>query len=141
MTRIGCRGSWQERYYPPLDPSNVTKYFKKVLSNAGIRDQRFHDLRHCCSSLLLAQGVSPRTVMEILRHSQISLTMNTYSHVIPELEKQAVAQLDSLLAPQEKTPETPVPTPVGVNSGVIEIDLVTRMATIQKKPRICGAFF
>jgi integrase len=138
--------AWQENGHifttaigTPLDPSNVTKYFKRVLKKAGIRDQRFHDLRHCCASLLLVQGVSPRTVMEILGHNQISLTMNTYSHVIPELKRQAVAQLESLLAPQENAPQTAVTTPVGVNSGVIEIDLVTESTTIQEDtPAIAG---
>ncbi|NLE73911.1 MAG: site-specific integrase, partial [Actinobacteria bacterium] len=62
----------------PLDGDNVTKRFKRLLREAGIRDQRFHDLRHCCGTLLVAQGVHPRVVMEILGHSQISVTMNTY---------------------------------------------------------------
>jgi integrase len=47
----------------------------------------FHALRHTTASLLLAQGIHPRVVMEQLGHSQIALTMNTYSHVIPALER------------------------------------------------------
>jgi integrase len=58
---------------------------------------RFHDLRHGAATLLLAQGVHPRVVMEQLGHSQISLTMNTYSHVVPELQREAVTKLDALL--------------------------------------------
>jgi hypothetical protein len=46
---------------------------------------RIHDLRHTCASLLLAQGVHPRVVMETLGHSHISITMDTYSHVMPAL--------------------------------------------------------
>lgn len=49
---------------------------------------RQHDLRHSCASLLLGQGVSPRVVMDALGRSQISLTMNTYAHVLPELRVQ-----------------------------------------------------
>ena len=57
---------------------------------------RFHDLRHGAASLLLAQGVSLREIMEILGHSQISLTANTYAHVAPELKREAAARLDAL---------------------------------------------
>ncbi len=59
---------------------------------------RFHDLRHACASLLLAQGVHPRVVMETLGHSAIAVTMNVYSHVIPQLQRDAADQLDALLA-------------------------------------------
>src|SRR6266545_6727274 len=65
----------------PLHGTNVTRTFQQLLAKAGLRRQRFHDLRHSCASLLLAQGVHPRVVMETLGHSQIALTMNTYSHV------------------------------------------------------------
>jgi integrase len=58
---------------------------------------RFHDLRHCCASLLLAQHVSMRVVMEILGHSQISLTMGTYSHVMPALQHEAASLMDAIL--------------------------------------------
>ena len=46
-----------------------------------VANMRLHDLRYSCATLLLAQGVNPRVVMETLRHSQVSLTLNTYSHV------------------------------------------------------------
>jgi len=58
---------------------------------------RFHALRHTAASLLLAQGVHPRVVMEMLGHSTIALTMNTYSHVIPELKREAADTMDALL--------------------------------------------
>lgn len=57
---------------------------------------RFHDLRHTCASLLLAQGVGPRTIMKVLGHSQISLTMDTYSHVMPEMQRQAADMMERL---------------------------------------------
>ena len=58
---------------------------------------RFHDLRHTAATLLLVQGVDPRTIMETLGHSQISLTRNTYSHVLPALQADAAAKLDAIL--------------------------------------------
>jgi integrase len=57
---------------------------------------RLHDLRHSCASFLLAQGVPARVVMEILGHSGISVTMDTYSHVLPTLLRESVERIDEL---------------------------------------------
>ena len=57
----------------------------------------FHNLRHSCASLLLAQGVPARVVMETLGHSNISLTLNTYSHVAAELMREAAEAMDRAL--------------------------------------------
>ncbi len=82
----------------PIDGINITRRFQRVLRAAGLPRQRFHDLRHACASLLLAQGVPARVVMETLGHSQISLTLNTYSHVIPALGREAAERMDALLS-------------------------------------------
>jgi integrase len=81
----------------PLEPRNVTRSFQRFLKRAGLPRMRFHDLRHCFATLLLIQGLSPRVVMEMLGHSQMNLTMNTYSHVIPSLQREAAARLEALL--------------------------------------------
>lgn len=82
----------------PLDGQNFyRRCFKPLLIKAGLPDIRFHDLRHSCASLLLAQGVSPRVIMETLGHSQISLTMNTYSHVMPVLMREAADKMEAIL--------------------------------------------
>jgi integrase len=60
-------------------------------------NNRFHDLRDSAASLLLALNVHPRVVMELLGHSQISFTMNTYSHVVPDLPREAVSKLGATL--------------------------------------------
>lgn len=83
----------------PLDGVAVTRRFQELLLANNLPRQRFHDLRHACASLLLAQGVAPRVVMETLGHSQISLTMNTYSHVAPFLGREAAVRMDAALAP------------------------------------------
>jgi integrase len=72
--------------------------FQRTLERAGLRRMRFHDMRHACASLLIAQGVHPRVVMETLGHSQIGITMNLYSHVLPEAQRQAAAQMDAVLS-------------------------------------------
>jgi integrase len=68
-----------------------------MLMAAAVPRVRFHDLRHTAATLLLTQGVDPRTIMETLGHSQISLTLTTYSHVLPGLQADAAAKLDAIL--------------------------------------------
>lgn len=86
----------------PLDGTAVTKAFHQLLEHAGLPQRRFHDLRHSCATLLLVQGVSPRVVMDLLGHSQIALTMNTYSHVIPDLRRDAARRMEDLLGERER---------------------------------------
>jgi len=102
--RLLAGSRWQESDYvftstigTPLDGVTVTHRFQETLRRLGMPHQRFHDLRHACASLLLAQGVSPRVVMETLGHSQISVTMNVYAHVIPALQRDAADRMDALL--------------------------------------------
>jgi integrase len=83
----------------PLDGGNVTRSFQKLLGDAGLPRIRFHDLRHTCASLLLAQGEHMRVIMEQLGHSQIGLTMNTYSHVMHEALEGAADKLERALSP------------------------------------------
>jgi integrase len=85
------------RFGTPLSPRNDYREFQRLVAAAGLRHVRLHDLRHTAASLMLAQGVSPRVVMEILGHSQISITMNTYSHVTPASSREAVARVEGLL--------------------------------------------
>ena len=71
--------------------------WKALLSEAGVRDARLHDARHTAATLLLQQGVAARVAMEILGHSQISLTLGTYSHVVPELAQDAADRIGAAL--------------------------------------------
>ncbi len=75
----------------------VVAVFRRVLKAARLPRSRFHDLRHSCASLLLAEGVSPRVVMETLGHSRISVTMDTYTHVMPALMRDAANANDRSL--------------------------------------------
>jgi integrase len=74
----------------PLEPRNVNRAWYAVRETPGLGAVRLHDLRHSCASFLLAAGASPRTVMKLLGHSQIGLTMNTYTHVLPDVERAAI---------------------------------------------------
>jgi integrase len=79
----------------PLDRCGVTRRFKTLAARAGFPDVTFHALRHSHATVLLAQGVHPKVVQERLGHSTISITMDTYSHVLPGLQEEAACKLDS----------------------------------------------
>ena len=81
----------------PLIARNVVRSYHQILQKAGLPRRRFYDLRHSCATMLLAQGVPARVIMEVLGHSQISLTMNTYAHVSHTLLKEATDALESVL--------------------------------------------
>jgi len=83
----------------PMDPSNLYHNFKRLLKEAGLPDVRFHDLRHTAATLMLQQGIHPKVVQERLGHSDISMTLNTYSHVLPVMQDEAAEKLDDLLTP------------------------------------------
>jgi len=102
--RLLAGSQWRENGFvftsrggAPLDPWAVNKAFKRLLAAAGLHDIRFHDLRHTAATFLLAQGVDARTIMETLGHSQINLTLNTYSHVLPSLQREAADRMNRLL--------------------------------------------
>lgn len=76
--------------------------FKPLLKRAGLPDCRFHDLRHTSATLLLSQGIHPKVVQERLGHSQISVTLDTYSHVLPTMQVEAAGKFDSMLPRKAK---------------------------------------
>lgn len=86
----------------PESPSNLRKRsFVPLLEKAGLPKVRFHDLRHTCATVLLAQGVHPKLVQEQLGHSQISLTLDTYSHVMPDMKREVAAKMDALFGAKQ----------------------------------------
>ncbi|EGD51740.1 integrase family protein [Thermoanaerobacter ethanolicus JW 200] len=82
----------------PLDMRKVVeRYFKPLLKEANLPDIRLYDLRHTCATLLLAAGENPKVVSERLGHANITLTLDTYSHVLPDMQKEAAAKLEEML--------------------------------------------
>ena len=81
----------------PILPRNVNRALEAVLRRAGLPQLRFHDLRHSHATLLLKEGVNPRVVQERLGHSTVSLTLQVYSHVLPDLQAEAAEKLDRTL--------------------------------------------
>jgi integrase len=83
----------------PLEPRNINRAFETLCRRAGVRTIRLHDLRHSCATLLFTMGVEAATVQRVLRHSSISVTTGTYVDVIEQVQRSAVAGMDSLLNP------------------------------------------
>lgn len=81
----------------PLSRANlVGRSFLPLLRRAGLPRIRFHDLRHTAATLLLGRGVHPRIAADMLGHATVAVTLDTYSHVTPTMQREAVAALDSL---------------------------------------------
>jgi len=81
----------------PLEPRNVNRRFYELRAQAGLDWLRLHDLRHGCATFLLAHGVEPRTVMEVLGHSTYRLTMDLYGHALPERMRSAADVMDQAM--------------------------------------------
>ena len=103
MDRAG--GLWRENGLifaseagEPLDRRYITTHrFKPLLKRAGLPQIRFHDLRHTCATLLLAKNVNPKVVSEMLGHATIAITLDTYSHVLPNMQESAAKAMEDAL--------------------------------------------
>jgi integrase len=95
------RGDWVfcTRSGKTIDCTNLTKQsWKPLLQKAGLPHKRFHDLRHTCATLLLGKGVHPKIVQEMLGHANISITLDTYSHVLPNMQGKAVEAMEDIFS-------------------------------------------
>lgn len=81
----------------PLGHRNVIREYAKLLRRAGLPHVEFHGLRHTAATLMLIQGVPAKVVQEMLGHSQISVTLDIYSHVTPGMGRDAASKLQELL--------------------------------------------
>ncbi|HEY7126133.1 MAG TPA: site-specific integrase, partial [Ktedonobacterales bacterium] len=82
----------------PMDGTNLLKYwFYPLTKQAGLPRIRFHDLRHTAATLLLRQGVNPKIVSEMLGHAKVQITLDTYSHVLPDMQDVAVLAMEKAL--------------------------------------------
>lgn len=105
---------WQEKWDlvfksevgKPMQDGQVSWRFHKALKEAGLPRIRIHDLRHTAATQLLERGVHPKVVQEMLGHSTITLTLDTYSHVIPGLHVQAAKEMQRLFDNADRELET-----------------------------------
>lgn len=100
------RTSWEEHDFVfttqtgnLLNPTNLrNRSFKPLLEKAGLPSIRFHDLRHTTATLLLKQEVPPKHVSELLGHTTVAMTLNTYSHILPDMGDRVVEAMEAALA-------------------------------------------
>ena len=98
--RLHAGSEWRARDFVfaqrtglPIDSRADRRDWDQLLKDAGVRPARLHDARHTAATTLLLMGVPARVVMQILGHSQIGLTLGTYSHVVPELATDAANKM------------------------------------------------
>jgi integrase len=82
----------------PLTESTLSRWFTMLRSSAGIDHGGLYDWRHTAATLLLAQGVHPRVIMDILGRPTYRLTMDTYAHVLPATMREAAPAMDQALS-------------------------------------------
>lgn len=80
----------------PISQRNLSRHFYGALDRSGLPRIRFHDLRHTAATLLLKENVHPKVVQEMLGHSNIMVTLDTYSHVIPGMQQETADKMDSI---------------------------------------------
>jgi integrase len=82
----------------PVHPALLSYYFQRQIELAGVQRIRFHDLRHTHATLALQAGIHPKIVSERLGHSSIAITLDTYSHVLPSMQREAAETVAALVS-------------------------------------------
>jgi len=81
----------------PILPNALVLRFNRLIAEAGLPTLRFHDLRHSSATLMLANGEHPKIVQERLGHSDVGMTLNRYSHVTMDMQREAANRMDKML--------------------------------------------
>jgi len=85
----------------PFNPSVLRHNFTRIVKRAGLKNMRFHDLRHTFASLMLLRGAKPKVISEALGHASVAFTLDTYGHIIEGMQEEAMTLLDEVLPPGE----------------------------------------
>ena len=81
----------------PFCPDSMSQKWRRFLETHNLPKIRLHDLRHSNATALIQAGVNPRVVQQRLGHSDVNITLNTYTHVLPEMDIEAAEKLDSIM--------------------------------------------
>lgn len=105
LARRLAAAAWQDtdlifctRTGGPINPNNIARAYEAIIRRAGVRRIRFHDLRHTHATWLLQSGQPVKVVSERLGHAKVSITLDTYAAVLPDMQDRAVEALDELMA-------------------------------------------
>jgi integrase len=101
--------AWEDRdlVFPDLhggyfNPGYLIRLFTRLLREAGVPHMHFHDLRHSAATILLSMGVNMKVIQELLGHSDISITLGLYSHLLPTMQQAVVEKWDGVFGRQDK---------------------------------------
>ena len=81
----------------PMKPDSMTRKWTRFIEREGLPKIRLHDLRHSNATALIQAGVNPKVVQQRLGHSDVNITLNTYTHVLPEMDVEAAEKLDAIM--------------------------------------------
>ncbi|HEU5439549.1 MAG TPA: site-specific integrase, partial [Ktedonobacterales bacterium] len=108
--RAAAQELWEEHglLFPsergtPQDPSHINRRFHAALAQAGLPSVRLHDLRHTFATLAFSQSASAREVQDLLGHANVQTTLSTYTHVVPQLQRQTVDRIGALLVDTDES--------------------------------------
>lgn len=92
---------------PLRHKSFYARYFKPAVNRLGVTGVRFHDLRHSFAAFMIAQGAHPRAIMERMGHSSITVTLNTYGHLLPKIDQAITDSLDDMFQSAQRIRQHP----------------------------------
>ena len=81
----------------PYKPDSMTQKWSRFMNAKSLPHVRLHDLRHSCATVMIGAGVDPKTVQQVLGHSDISVTMNIYAHCTPAMSRKAAEAMDAVI--------------------------------------------
>lgn len=106
LDRAAAGDRWQEndlifasRFGTPMNHNSQIRHFKNLIKSAGLPEIRFHDLRHTAASMMLNHGIPPIIASRRLGHSKVSITLDTYGHLMPEMQSEVADLMDELITP------------------------------------------
>ena len=98
----------------PLAPAAASHRLSKILSHAGCKKVRFHDLRHTFATNALGHGMDVKTLSTIIGHTSSATTLNIYAHVTSDMQRQAAVKIDQGIGKAEVTESAPATKPKAV---------------------------
>lgn len=91
----------------PFHPDSLTQKWERFVAKHGLPPIRLHDLRHSNATAMIAAGINPKIVQHRLGHANVSITLNTYTHVLPEMDQEAADKLNNVLFPSAQPISSP----------------------------------
>jgi integrase len=109
-SKVGAAWENRDLVFPDLkggyfNPNYLLRVFKKILENAGVPHMHFHDLRHSAATILLCMGINIKVIQSLLGHSDISITLGLYSHLLPTMQQEVVDKWDDAFGKNDGAPQ------------------------------------